>query len=174
MKFLQNRTDKKLPWTDILMAAILIPLISFMTTAFNSPSDVNHDPKTDLYWLVGTWENTEDAGAFEKWDYGVNALTGKGYKVKKGKETVLENLSITSQGHTLYYHAEVVGQNDGKPVTFKLTKANNNSFTFTNPDHDFPKEITYINVSKDEFQAVVTDGQANGKGFTMNMKRVQQ
>ena len=95
-----KRTDKKISWLDIIMAVVLIPLISFMTTAFNS-NDINHDPKTDLYWLVGTWENADKAGFFEKWDYGVNALTGKGYKIKKDKETLLEKLSITSQGHTL-------------------------------------------------------------------------
>jgi len=172
MKLNLLKTDKKLPWADILMAVILIPIISFMTTAFNT-NDIEHDPKTDLYWLIGTWENADEAGTFEKWDYGVNALTGKSYKVKKGKETVLENLAITSQGHTLFYHATVLGANEGKTITFKLTRADQNSFTFTNPDHDFPKSITYINESKDAFKAIVSDGKSEGgKSFTMNMKRV--
>ncbi len=169
-----NITDRKLPWADIVMASLLIPLISFMTMAFNSPKDVNHDPKTDLYWLIGTWENKDEAGTFEKWDYGVNALTGKGYKLEKDKEVLLESLSITSQGHTLFYHVDVVGQNDGKTVTFKLTRAGENSFTFTNPQHDFPKEITYKKISSEEFQAIVSDGAAEKpKSFTVTMKKVK-
>lgn len=164
----------KLPWTDITMALVLIPMISFMATAFKA-NDVKHDPKTDLYWLVGTWQNTEDATMYEKWDYGLDALNGKGYKVKKGNETVLENLSITSQGHTLYYNAEVVGANSGKTITFKLTKADENGFTFSNPEHDFPKEITYKKLTNDEFHATVNDGKAEGgKGFMVKMKRVVQ
>lgn len=162
---------KRIPFADIMLAVVIIPLISFMTAAFNG-NDVKHDPKTDLYWMIGTWENTEKPGTFERWDYGLEALNGKGYKIKNGKETILENLSITSQGHSLFYHATVVGQNDDKTVTFKLTQSGNNSFTFTNPEHDFPKEITYINLGNDQMKASVSDGQPNGKGFMVTMKKV--
>ncbi len=166
-----HKTDKKISLSDIVLAVIIIPTISFMAAAFNT-NDVKHDPKTDLYWMVGTWENVDKPGTFERWDYGLDALTGKGYTVKKGKETVQEHLKITSQGHTLFYHATVVGQNDSKEVTFKLTKQGNNSFTFSNPVHDFPKEITYVNLGNNELQAIVSDGKPEGKGFTVNMKRV--
>ena len=167
----RNKGDKKISISDIILAVVIIPLISFMAAAFNT-NDVKHDPKTDLYWMVGTWENVDKPGNFERWDYGLDALTGKSYKVKGGKETIQEQLKITSQGHTLFYHATVVGQNDGKEITFKLTKQGNNSFTFSNPEHDFPKEITYINLGNNEMQAIVSDGQPSGKGFTVNMKRV--
>lgn len=171
MKQKTNKGDKKISISDIFLAVIIIPLISFMAAAFNT-NDVKHDPKTDLYWMVGTWENVDRPGNFERWDYGLDALTGKGYKVENGKETILEHLKITSIGHSLFYHATVIGQNDGKEITFKLTKTGSNSFTFTNPDHDFPREITYINLGNNELQAIVSDGEPNGHSFTANMKRV--
>lgn len=167
----RNNGDKKIALSDIILAVVIIPLISFMAAAFNT-NDVKHDPKTDLYWMVGTWENVDKPGNFERWDYGLDALTGKGYKVKGDKETILEHLKITSQGHTLFYHVTVPNQNNGKEITFRLSKQGNNSFTFTNPEHDFPKEITYVNLGNNEMQAIVSDGQPNGKGFTVNMKRV--
>ncbi len=166
-----NKGEKRIALSDIILAVIIIPLISFMAAAFNT-NDVKHDPKTDLYWMVGTWEQVDKPGTFERWDYGLDALNGKAYTVKNGKETVQENLKITSQGHTLFYHATVIGQNEGKEVTFKLTKQGNNSFTFTNAEHDFPKEITYINLGNNELQAIVSDGKPEGKSFTVNMKRV--
>lgn len=170
----QAKSNKKLPWSDVLLAAILIPMISLLTTAFNE-NNSKHDPKTDLYWLIGTWKTEGKKEHFEKWDYGMNALTGKGYSFKKDKEEVFENLSITSQGHTLFYHAEVLGQNDGKTITYKLTKADNNSFTFINLEHDFPQEITYTKVSNDEFTAVLsTVNKSPNASVTINFKRVQQ
>jgi hypothetical protein len=166
-----NKPSRKIPLSDIVLAAIVIPILSIMTVAF-STSDVKHDPKTDLYWMIGTWQNTAEPNTYEKWDYGLDALNGKAYTLKDGKETILENLSITSQGHSLFYHATVLGQNEGKTVTFKLTQMGNNSFTFSNPEHDFPKEITYINAGNNELKAIVSDGQPNGKGFTVTMKKV--
>lgn len=174
MKTTHTKNDKRIPWTDIVMALLLLPAISLLTTAFNK-NDINHDPKTDLYWLIGTWEAAEQPGTFEKWDYGVNALNGKFYTLKKGKETIKENISITSQGHTLFYNVQVPNQNDGKVVTFKLTKAGDNSFTFSNPEHDFPKEIIYKKISNEAFQAIVSGGTAEKpQGFTLNMKKVQE
>ncbi len=80
----------------------------------------------------------------ETWEaVGKGHLTGVGYKIEQGVESVEEYLELKNVEGNLTYIASVIKQNDGKPVSFSETSMTANSITFENPAHDFPQFISY-------------------------------
>ncbi len=98
-----------------------------------------------IQWLVGSWNRTNvKAGltAFEQWTkLSPTQLQGKGVIVKERDTIFVEKFKIVIEGGALYYVADV--PENKKPVYFKITKVTANEFVCENPDHDFPKVITY-------------------------------
>ena len=98
-----------------------------------------------LEWLTGKWIRTNaEAGqsGYETWAKVSDLkLSGKGITFK-GKEVIfVENLEFIVKGTDIFYKVVVTGEK--KPVYFKLTALSNDGFTCENPEHDFPKKITY-------------------------------
>ncbi len=96
--------------------------------------------------LVGKWVDDpgEDSTIFhEEWErLDARHYQGMGF-VMLGNDTVsIELLSINLTDSGTFYGAEIPTQNEGKPVYFKLTSAND-SLVFENPQHDFPQRIVY-------------------------------
>lgn len=81
---------------------------------------------------------------------------------------VSEYLEIKKHDNHIVYTASVVNQNQGKAIDFKLTKTDS-TFTFENPNHDFPKKIVYQKLSDTEIFVQVSD--ENNKGFLYKMTR---
>lgn len=117
-------------------------------------------------FLEGTWK-VEKEELYERWDkLNDHSLKGTSYTMEKGQMNVAEYIDITRVGKTISYTATVIGQNDGKPVSFKLTKSDS-IFTFENPEHDFPKKVIYRKINDVTVQVEVTDGAKNSFGYTM-------
>jgi hypothetical protein len=100
---------------------------------------------TTFDWLKGTWERLDakpGQTAYEVWsDATDGSLTGMGC-ILKGTDTVfVEHLKIIKQADTYYYSAEV--SHNAGPVLFEMTEIGPMSFVSENPQHDFPKKITY-------------------------------
>lgn len=112
-----------------------------------------------LEWLVGKWTRTNaraGQSGYESWTKvsGLK-LTGKGVTLK-GKETVfVEDLEFIIKGNDIFYTVVVTGEK--QPVYFKLTAISNNGFTCENPEHDFPKKISYQRSGKN-LKAVISGG----------------
>lgn len=111
--------------------------------------------------LTGTWTMTTKKGnlmaeVWEKKDG--NSLKGKSYMVKGTDTTILETVDWVKEGTDMFYIPVAFGQNDDKPVKFKLTSCNGNVYTFENPAHDFPRRIVYDFVSNEELHAYIDDG----------------
>jgi hypothetical protein len=113
-----------------------------------------------LYALQGVWKSTTKKGTLcEEWkkinnDY----LQSKGYIIKGGDTIINERVALTNVGGTVFYTSTVADQNEKKPVAFKMTRVDNKSFVFENPQHDFPKRIVYELVSTDSLHAFIDDG----------------
>ncbi len=119
-------------------------------------------------FLEGTWK-MENKETYEHWDQlNENSLKGFSYKVKDGQMLISEYLDITRDNDEITYKATVLGQNQGKGVNFKLTKTDS-TFTFENPNHDFPKKIVYQKLSDNEISVQVSDGKQ--KGFAYKMQK---
>ncbi len=81
---------------------------------------------------------------------------------------ISEYVEITERNNQTIYTAVVINQNQGKEIEFRLTKTGD-AFIFENPDHDFPKRISYQKVSDNEMFVSVSDGKQ--KGFSYKMTR---
>jgi hypothetical protein len=122
----------------------------------------------NMEWLVGTWNLAcNDTLSTEVWilkNDSVYAATSM--DVKGGKDTLrYENITIEQIGNEVYYIPVIKTQNEGKPVRFKLTQQNKNQVVFENPDHDFPKKITYA-LRNDSLVAEIS-GPVEGKEISM-------
>lgn len=119
-------------------------------------------------FLEGTWK-MENKETYEHWDIlNDHALKGFSYKLKDGQIHISEYLDIATNGNKVTYTATVIKQNQGKAIDFELNRADS-IFVFTNPDHDFPKEIVYQRLSDNEIFVKVSDG--GQKGFSYKMLR---
>ncbi len=108
--------------------------------------------------IEGNWYCVSDGVILkETWEaLGKGHLTGVGYKVEEGVESVEEYLELKKVEGKLTYIASVPEQNEGKPVSFSESAATSNSITFENAEHDFPQFITYEII--DDANMLVTIG----------------
>jgi len=99
----------------------------------------------DFKWLIGSWKQINmkpGQSGIETWQVAsTSVFTGKGITTQ-GRDTVfVEKLSLVVKDTAIYYVADVTG--NPKPTWFKLTSSTPGSFVCENPEHDFPKKITY-------------------------------
>ncbi len=119
-------------------------------------------------FLQGTWK-MENNEIYEHWDrLNDNTLKGFSYKIKDGQIMISEYLDISRTEDELTYTATVLNQNQGKGISFKLTQTDS-TYTFENPDHDFPKKIVYQKLSDTKIAVRVSDGEQ--KGFAYKMEK---
>jgi uncharacterized protein YciI len=119
-------------------------------------------------FLQGTWK-MENKEIYEHWDkLNDSSMKGFSYKLEDGQMSITEYLNISYIDKDISYTATVPNQNQGKGVNFRLTKADS-SFTFENPDHDFPKKIVYQMLNDNEIFVQLSDGVH--KGFAYKMQK---
>lgn len=97
-------------------------------------------------WLIGTWDriNIKKPGrtAWEQWEkVAPYHIGGKGVTMQGADTLFIEKFSIQIKDNALYYIADV--PENKKPVHFKLTAITSTGFVCENPQHDFPKRISY-------------------------------
>ncbi|MBG6111265.1 hypothetical protein IWX84_002149 [Flavobacterium sp. CG_9.10] len=146
-------------------ATVILLFLSFFAC---KNSDSNEKDKIKLSrWLLGNWENkTPDGNLSENWKK-VNDSTfqANSYFIK-GKDTVhFESILLNQKGEQLTYNATVKGQNNNKPVTFKLTNSTEKQLFFENPKHDYPKKIIYTQIADDSLVTEIS-GILQGKPST--------
>jgi hypothetical protein len=121
----------------------------------------------DFTWLVGTWKQ-KDKNSFEVWVKQGDFLLGKSFFIHNTTDTtVTETIRLIALGGGYYYVPDVAGPQE--EVYFKLTKYSNAGFTAANPEHNFPKIISYTLVSPSALQATI---EGNGKKKTYYFQRL--
>ncbi len=95
----------------------------------------------DLSFFIGTWYDGNNS--YEVWEKSGNGLEGYGYTLSDSIKKISEYLRMYKYKGDLMYEATVPDQNNGKPVSFKLTSSDFSTFIFENPNHDFPTTIKY-------------------------------
>src|SRR5688572_23696650 len=79
-----------------------------------------------MNWLVGTWEmKMNDTISSENWEMlNDSVYAGTSMDVVAGKDTIrFEQITIAQRGADIYYTPIVKGQNNDKPVDFKMTSS---------------------------------------------------
>ena len=118
----------------------------------------------DIAWLQGTWEmKSGNSVTYEEWSR-VDDTTyiGRSYAVKGSDTMIFETIRIVQRNGVLQYIPTVRNQNGGEPVPFNCTGKKGNKLIFENPQHDFPKKITYAPSSANALTAEIS-GLRNGK-----------
>lgn len=148
--------------------------VLFLLAAFTPI--VQQETFKPLHQLTGgTWKMKTAKGYIcEQWKKTTDTeLSGRGFRVAGADTTVEENVQLTMKDGYIFYIPTVNGQNDGKPVPFKLISSYRGVYTFSNPDHDYPQVVAYQFVSKDSINAWI-DGniQGNRKRVDFHYKRM--
>ena len=142
--------------------------------AFVSLSFVILSPAQNLSnvaWLVGTWKMQTKSGAmFEQWRIvDDSTLHGLSYKIQGGGDTVmLESVQLETRNGVMHYTPTAFGQNDDKPVPFRIVSSTKHEFVAENLEHDFPQRIIYRLKSEHQLHARIegtVKGKAKGRDF---------
>lgn len=129
-----------------------------------------------MSWLVGEWENKMPDGVLtETWTKANDStFTGKTLFIKDKDTLHSEEIVLTQKGETLLYIPTVKGQNDNKPIEFKMSETKTeNEFAFENPAHDYPQKIVYKKVSDTNLVATISgkqQGKQSSESYPMSKK----
>jgi hypothetical protein len=136
-------------------------------------SDSNKNEKIKAAsWLLGNWENkSADGNLTENWEK-VNDSTfqAQSYYIKEKDTVHFESIILQQKGENLTYTATVKGQNNDKPVVFKLTTATDKQVSFENLKHDYPQKISYSQITPDSLVAKISgiqQGKPSSEQFSM-------
>lgn len=147
-------------------------LLLFLATAACSGEKPGDNIKS-LQWLEGDWINDQEpeTTSSEHWVIASPlSLLGTGLTVSTKKDTIFfEKLEIRQEKGHLYYIADI----GNGPVKFKLTSRSKNKWVFSNPDHDFPKKITYSRAITNSEEWLMATAESNGKAIPFNFKKVR-
>ncbi|MEO8648274.1 MAG: DUF6265 family protein [Acidobacteriota bacterium] len=99
----------------------------------------------ELAMFSGCWERSDKNGAVivsEQWMKPAGtSILGMGRTVRDGKTVDHEFMRIENRADGLYFVARPKA--NAEETEFKLKSRTANSFTFENPEHDFPQRVIY-------------------------------
>jgi hypothetical protein len=146
-----------------------ILIISVLLLSIVSCKNANKKNKTyeeieKVSWLIGNWENTTEEGNLSETWKKINdsTLVGESYFIRNKDTLHWESITLLEKEVALLYIPIVTGQNDNKPITFKLTSLTEKEFTFENPAHDYPQKIVYQMVNDSNIVTTIS-GMQQGK-----------
>ncbi|PIF62114.1 hypothetical protein CLV00_1730 [Flavobacterium sp. 11] len=137
----------------------------------NSDSNKNEKIKA-ASWLLGNWENKSADGTLtENWEkLNDSTFQAQSYYIKEKDTVHFESIILQQKGENLTYTATVKGQNNDKPVVFKLTTATDKQVSFENLKHDYPQKISYNQITPDSLVAKISgiqQGKPSSEQFSM-------
>ena len=150
---------------------ILLLLLLAIVSCKKSDSNKNEKIKA-TNWLLGNWENNSaDGNLSETWKK-VNDSTfqAQSYFIKEKDTLHFESITLQQKGEELPYTATVQGQNNDKPVSFKLTTSTEKQLVFENPKHDYPQKISYNQITTDSLVAKISgiqQGKPSSEQYSM-------
>jgi hypothetical protein len=138
----------------------LILLLLAFVSCKNSESNQKEKIKS-VNWLLGKWESNVYQGSLsENWKKSNDSTFQAESLFIKEKDTLhFESITLQQKGQELIYTATVKGQNNDKPVSFKMTSETAKKLVFENPKHDYPQKITYTLINKDSLVAEISGTQ---------------
>lgn len=145
---------------------MLLSLLLFLNSCYN-PS-IN-DSIRDLEILVGEWESYKGVKFNENWRFvNENLFEGEGFSLNGTDTAFFESLKIIREGDSIFYR--VLLENQKVITDFILTEASKTSWTFINPENNFPSIINY-HVEKDSLLLVTITNIRGNKEQSFYLKR---
>lgn len=102
--------------------------------------------KTDMQkilWIVDNWVSAEgESRSYEEWKVvNENLYEGSSKTIKNSEVIFSEQLIIENSPEGIFYIADV--EHNSAPAKFRMSSVSDSTVVFENPEHDFPKKITY-------------------------------
>lgn len=145
----------------------------FFATPFLAPAQTI---TTDFSWLEGKWNMKKKFRIYNEVWSSAGKNKWKAHSIMREGKRVLwtERGRIAQKNGNWYYFSQVSDQPKQGEIAFQLTSANNNTWVFENPEHDFPNRISYQRIGADSIFALVT-GSLQGKPDTLRfpMRRIK-
>lgn len=120
-------------------------------------SACNTTQTTQFDWLIGSWERTNDSDGnktYESWSKKSNTeYIGLGCTLKNKDTVFKENIHLIKIKEQWVF--KVIGVNE-TPTIFKFISNTTSSFTFENPENEFPKRIKY-SFDGENLKAIISD-----------------
>ena len=115
-------------------------------------------------WLLGNWESKSVEGNLtESWKKANDStFQATSYFIKEKDTLHFETIILKQKGEKVTYYATVQGQNEDKPIAFKLKTASEKELLFENLQHDYPQIINYTPITADSL-VVKISGMQQGK-----------
>jgi Domain of unknown function (DUF6265) len=138
---------------------ILIIGVVYLLMAMNS-----EDSMERFNWLLGDWQMERKSGIMtESWKkINDSSYEGESYITSKaGENKTLEEMQLIYRQKKYYFISAVPGQNKERPVSFIINPISYGQFLAENPQHDFPKRISYQYMKPDSLHAWIDGGPAN-------------
>lgn len=128
---------------------------------------------SDFKSLEGIWKiDNPNENSFEEWIYISDTLMlGRSFSIINNDTITNEFLSIKANNKGYFYCAKVLKQNNAEEISFKLINTNNQTYTFENPQHDFPKKITYCLAVNNKITATIED---ESRKFKIIMNKINK
>ena len=125
-------------------------------------------------WLLGSWELKTNTGTLtENWTK-VNDSTYKALSLFiKDKDTIhYESIILQEKEETLTYTTTIKGQNNEKPISFKMKEEVEKGLVFENLKHDYPQKISYQKTNNGIIAEIsgVQSGKASSEKFILHKK----
>jgi hypothetical protein len=169
-------STRKTIWLSVFISLSACQQAKKPSTEDTTAQKQDYNTIKQLDWLEGTWKNESQQGrAIETWSrQNDSVLSGKSFFII-GKDTVSsESIRIEQHHQELLYIPVVKGQNDNKPVSFRLVQSGDNQWIFENLKHDFPNKISYTRIGQDSLLAEISgtiDGKASSQQFPMGRQK---
>ena len=116
-------------------------------------------------WISGVWSGSMGTSALEeRWTPSAGgSMLAVSRTIRDGVMSAFEFLCIVERDGGLVYTAMPNGR---QPATeFTLTRIDETSATFENPEHDFPKMVRYTRRADGALEAVISDGGQKAQTF---------
>ena len=154
---------------------IIILLFPFVSCKNSNDKNKTFEQIEKVNWLLGSWENKSEEGTLsEIWEKkNDSTLVGESYFIRENDTLHSERIEVKQKGEDLLYIPTVKGQNNDKPITFKLTLATENEYTFENPAHDYPQKIVYKMVNANSLVTTISgiqQGKNSVESYPMTKK----
>jgi hypothetical protein len=140
---------------------LLLFLILIVDTSLMAQSDKTISDFNSLSWLEGDWTSSTISKPgrkiVESWKkVSEHELAGRGVTLQGIDTVFVEKLKIIIKGNEIHYVADV--PENSSPVHFVFTTIGANVFICENPQHDFPKKISY------QLEGYTLKAQTSGNG----------
>lgn len=121
-------------------------MVLLLSSAAHAQS-VSKEDFPSLSWLEGKWIrlNMKRPGrtATEQWKkVSDHEFIGMGITLQGNDTIFVEKLKIMVDGNEIHYVADI--PENPEPVHFTFTIISSGHFTCENPEHDYPKKISYL------------------------------